>query len=485
MARFYDTYIAEYLKMPWSRWLSLDALSEKCFDYEMISYNDVTNKWKINFRDVPLDVASDYSAEDVVITHQLYSKQLKEWQNSSIFDDIEMPLLQVLKSMELSWVKIDVSKLTSIWEWLIKENTKIEREIYLLAWEEFNISSPKQVAWIFFEKLEMPSWKKTKTWYSVDTEVLENLAFTYPIARLVLTYRQNMKLLSTYIEWVIPLINDRTNRIHTTYNQAVTATWRLSSSKPNLQNIPIWEWVSWEIRSAFIPYSEDDLLVAFDYSQVEIRILAIMSKDPLLIKAFNNGEDIHRNTAEFLFNTKDITSEQRKKAKSVNFWVIYWISPFWLSKITWVSQKEAKQYIDTFFEKYQNVKIFFDKIISNCHENWYVETLFWRRRYIKWINDRNATFMKAAEREAINMPVQWTSADIIKLSMIKVHEFIKMKQLKSRMIMQVHDELVFNVLKDELDILLEWVQWIMEGIIDESVNLKVDFWVGKNWKEAK
>lgn len=483
MAKFYDTLLWEYIKNPWYKGLSLDDLAVRYFDYKMISYDDVTWKWKVNFREVDLQEAANYSAEDVYVTARLYEKQA-DVRNDKVLKDIEIPLIEVLKSMEMSGVKIDKEKLKEIWEKLKVDAETSEKKIYELAWTEFNIKSPKQVWEILFDKLWLPASKKTKTGYSVDNEVLESLAFKYDIAKYLVEYRQATKLLSTYIEWLTKLI-DKNWKIHTSYNQAVAATWRLSSTNPNLQNIPVWAWIWWEIRWAFIPFEKDDLILAADYSQIEVRLLAILSNDENLLWAFEQNLDIHLETAYFIFWKDEISKDERKIAKSVNFWVIYWISPFWLSKMIWISQAEARLYIDKFYEKYPKVLDYFTKTIEWCREKWYVETMFWRKRYIPNINDSNAIIKKAAEREAINMPIQWSNADIIKIAMIKLQQFIKEKWFKSELIMQVHDELVFNVKKEELDLLKSEIQNIMENIIKAPIKLVVDINVWNSWKEAK
>lgn len=485
MTKLYDTILGEYLQKPWERWLSLDSLAERKLDYHMLSYDELTNKWKIPFEEIELSRASNYSAEDVYITAKLYKQQKENWlSNNKILNDIEIPLIEVLKTMELSWVKIDKEKLEKIGKKLRIEIENAKIKVHTLAGEEFNINSPKQVGSILFEKQWIPTAKKTKTGYSVDNEVLENLAKTYPIAKHILEYRWYTKLLSTYVEWLLSIL-DKEDKIHTSYNQTVTTTGRLSSTNPNLQNIPIWEWLSSEIREAFIPYEKWDIIMASDYSQVEVRLLAIMSGDSNLLWAFEEGVDIHTTTANFIFAKDDISWAERKIAKAVNFGVIYGISPFGLSKIIWVPQKEAKIYIDKFFDRYSRVKEFFEETIIWCEKNWYVETMFGRRRYIPSINDRNNNIKKTAEREAINMPVQGTAADIIKLAMIKVHNFLQSNNLKSRMIMQVHDELVFNVKKEELDIIKSGVKEIMEWVLsDAPITLTVDIWLGNNWREA-
>ncbi len=559
MPKFYDTILVEYIKNPWWRWLSLDDLALKYRDYKMISYGEVTQKKKLNFKDVDLQQASIYSGEDVYITWELYKKQMEEeknikcrkenedlvipvktgiyskdkqlenikesinlnsdylnsdysssetinfcelidswssqeWQIFSVLYDIEIPLIEVLKNMEISGVRIDRDKLKWIWILLSLEIQRLEKEIHVLAWEEFNIKSPKQVWEILFWKLNLESGKKTKTWFSVDNEVLTELAKKYEIAWKISDYRSYTKLLSTYVEWLQESASIEDDLIHTNYNQTIAATGRLSSTDPNLQNIPVWNSIAWEIRQAFIPYKEHDLILTFDYSQVEIRILAILSQDENLLNSFRNNEDIHYNTAKFIFWRDEISKDERKIAKAVNFWVIYWISSFWLSKMIDINMKEWREYIDKFFQNYPRVRDFFDKIVKWCEENGYVETLYGRKRFIAGINDRNRIIKDAAKRESINMPIQWTSADIIKLAMIKIDDFIKEKWLSSRLIMQVHDELVFSVKKEEKEFLKKEIKNIMENILTKSsriwenqtlINLAVDIGEWNNRWEAK
>lgn len=486
MARFYDTLLWEYIKNPWVRWISLDKLSTKEFNYMMISYDSITNKAKINFKDVDLETASIYSWEDVYITNKLYEKQVSEKvDQNTVLTQIEIPLLQVLKKMEISWVKIARDKLKEIWTILENEIMILEKKIYSLAETEFNINSPKQVWEILFDKLALPKWKKTKTGYSVNADVLWELAHEFEIAQMIVDYRHYSKLLSTYIEWLSELLDDD-DFLHTNYNQTIASTWRLSSTNPNLQNIPSSNGIAWVIREAFISRFENGNILAIDYSQVEVRILAILSWDENLLSAFISGEDIHHKTANFLFPNKTITSSERKIAKAVNFWVIYWISSFWLSQMIGISMWEAKTYINKFFESYPKVRIFLDNIIKDCEKNNFVETIFWRKRYINGINDLNKMVKSWAEREATNMPIQWTSADIIKLAMIESQNFIEKNNLQSVMIMQVHDELVFDVFPGEEEILKKEISNIMENILtDKPIKLKTDAKIGKNWREAK
>ncbi len=480
-AQIYDTLLWEYIKNPWIRWLSLDKLADRKFDYEMLKFDDLVKKNKLeNFSQVDLKLASKYSWEDVYITYKLFENQLEDnTVNNNVLKDIEIPLINVLKNVEIDWVKIDRDRLKELWIIFENEIIRLSNSIYEEVWEEFNISSPKQVWEILFWKLWLPKWKKTKTGWSVNFEVLENLSIEYPIAKKIIDYRHYSKLNSTYITGLIDLL-DENDFLHTSYNQAVTSTWRLSSTNPNLQNIPAWNSIAWEIRSAFISRYKWWKIMAFDYSQVEIRILAIMSKEQHLIDAFKHWYDIHAKTAELIW-TKD-----RRVAKAVNFGVIYWLSPFWLSKMINISVKEAWEYIKRFFETYPKVKIFLNKTIEFAEKNWYVETYFGRKRFITWINDSNKLIKKSAEREAINMPIQGTSADVIKIAMNKVFEYLSDKKLTSKLIMQVHDELVFDIYPWEEKIIQETISEIMEWILnDNDIVLKVDCKIWNSWKDTK
>lgn len=490
MARFYDTMLAEYLIRPGNRQLSLDALAKRDFHYEMIPYTQVSQKNALRFDEIDLDIAAEYSAEDAYITAKIYDSQkenpyLSGKNGGHILHDIELPLMLVLSDMEMWGVKISRDILKGLQIQLEAAIFESEKEIYALAGEEFNIKSPKQVGEMLFEKLWLPSGKKTKTGYSVDAEVLEKLAKSYPIAAYIVEYRHYSKILSTYVDQLLE-VADEEDKVHTSFNQTIAATGRLSSTNPNLQNIPVWDSLAGEVRSAFIPDNQESSIIAFDYSQIEIRLLAIMSGDEHLLAAFQEGRDIHQVTAEYIFKTSNISTVQRKFAKAVNFWVIYGISPFGLSKMIDISQKDARDYIDAFYANYPKVRDFYEDIIKNAKKNTYVETLFGRRRYIPAINDKNRMMQQAAEREAINMPIQGSNADIIKLAMIQIHTFMQEKKCKSRMILQVHDELVFSVVPDEREMLIEKIPEIMENILTgTSIKLKVDMGEGKNWKQAK
>jgi len=511
MAKIYDTLLAEYVKNPWVRWLSLDKLSERKLNYEMISYDEIAKKNKLkDFSELDLETAVKISAEKSYITYKLFEEQEEELDKmlskglkssvdklNDILENIDFPFIEILKNMELTGVKISRDRLKELWIILEKEAWTLEKEIYEIAEEEFNINSPKQVWWILFDKLWLPKWKKTKTGWSVSAEVLENLSKEFDIARKIIDYRHYTKINSTFVNWLLDLL-DENDLLHTSYNQAVTATGRLSSTNPNLQNIPSSSWIAWEVRSAFISRFEWWKIMAIDYSQVELRLLAIMSGDENLLEVFKNDWDIHQKTADLI----EVTD--RKIAKAVNFWVIYWISGFWLSKMIDITVSDANLYIKKFFESYPKVRIFLDETIKKCEETGYVETLFWRKRYIKWITDRNKMIKSGAEREAINMPIQWTNADIMKIAMLRIGKFLKgeqniihhplgasfntkgSKELKSQLIMQVHDEVVFDVYPWEEEILKKNITEIMENVlVDKEIKLKADCEMGDNWKEAK
>ena len=412
--------------------------------------------------------------------------------------DIESELLSVLVKMESLGVYVDAEKLHAIGEEITRDSKNKELEIYDLVGERFNINSAKQVQVILFEKLKIPVSKKIKTGYTVDNEALSLIGQKYEIANIILQYRTLEKLRSTYVDGLLKVINPKTQRIHTSYNQLGASTGRLSSEGPNLQNIPSWEGYPNRIKSCFCPKvphpnpllegegaSEYSFLVA-DYSQVELRILASLSGDDALIDTFARGEDIHTRTARFLFGENvTITSELRRIAKSVNFGVIYGITGFGLSKVINTSPAEATKYIEAFYAMYPGVRSNDDSILEWAQKNGYVETFYGRRRHVPGVRDNNKMIRSAAEREAINMPIQGTAADVIKLAMIEIDRFLRDGGYKSRMLLQVHDELVFEVHESEMIIMEAKTRAIMEGIFPGSVQLLLDVHMGKNWSEAK
>jgi DNA polymerase-1 len=405
-------------------------------------------------RDVPLKQIAEYAAEDADITLRLRSHLLKELEKHSLTKlctDIEFPLIPVLCAMELNGVAIDEKMLQDVSKDLERQLQSLEIEIHHLAGEKFNINSTKQLQEILFTKLKLQPTKKTKTGFSTDVFVLEELSSQHPIAEKLLEYRTLGKLKSTYIDALPQLINPHTGRVHTTFNQTVTNTGRLSSSDPNLQNIPIRTEIGREIRKAFVPGEKNTVLMSADYSQIELRIMAHISGDEGLVKAFQTNEDIHTATAANVFGVKpkDVTPDMRRKAKEVNFGIMYGIGPFGLKTRLGISQAEAKEIIDIYFRKYPKVNQYISETIAKARRLGYVETLLGRRRYFTNLNSKNAAVRQSDERAAINMPVQGTAADMMKIAMVLIHEAMKKEHFASKMILQVHDELVFEVPKNE------------------------------------
>lgn len=494
--RLFDTMLAHYLIEPEQRH-NLDYLAEKYLHYRPVSYDEVTTVKggkPQNMRQVQetrlKDIAS-YASEDADITlqlRQILEPELTRTGVKKVFDEIEMPLVPVLASMEAEGVKIDVEVLKNYSLQLEKEIHEIEEEIYSLAGRRFNISSPKQLGIVLFEELDiMRNPRKTKTsQYSTSEDVLIKLEHKHPIIPKILDYRSLTKLKSTYVDTLPELINPRDGRIHTSYNQAVTATGRLSSTNPNLQNIPIRTEKGREIRKAFVPRSEDYILLAADYSQIELRIIAELSQDKAMIEAFVNGQDIHAITAAKIYGVplELVTKEMRRNAKTVNFGIIYGISSFGLAERLNISRNEASAIIENYFKQYPGIKQYMTDRIEFARKHGYVETIMGRRRYLRDINSANATIRGFAERNAINAPVQGSSADMIKIAMIRIHHEIEKRQLRSRMILQVHDELVFDAFRPEVDELSRLVAFHMKTAIPMTVPVEVDINTGSNWLEA-
>jgi DNA polymerase-1 len=389
--------------------------------------------------------------------------------------------------METSGIKVDEAALDVMADSMTTQVTTLLAEIYDLAGEEFNVNSTKQLGHILFERLNLPVLKKTKTGYSTDAEVLEKLSGQHPIIDKLLEYRTVIKLKSTYLDGLKTLVNTRTGRIHTTFNQTVTATGRLSSSDPNLQNIPVRTEAGRQIRALFIPGEEWDFIMSADYSQIELRVLAHMSGDDNLIAAFRNNEDIHALTAAKVagIDVTEVTPEMRSRAKAVNFGIVYGISDYGLSKEIGVSRKEAGLYIENYFMKYPGVKAFIDNTVARAHQDGYVATMFGRRRFLPDIHSSNYNQRSFAERTAMNTPIQGTAADIIKKAMLAVHNTLQQHELKSRVLLQVHDELVLEVVADEVTEVENIVKQAMEQAVTLTVPLTVDVKLGRNWAEAK
>ena len=490
--KLFDTMLAHYILQPELRH-NMDYLAEIYLHYQTIHIDELIGprgKNQKNMRDLPPEDIYRYACEDADVTLKLKNvleKELKEQAAEPLFYEIEMPLVPVLANIESNGVRIDTEALEQSSRHFTARLQEIEKEIYQLAGEPFNIASPKQVGEVLFDRLHiMEKAKKTKTGqYVTSEEVLESLRSKHEVIGKILDYRGLKKLLSTYIDALPQLINPRTGHIHTSFNQAVTSTGRLSSSNPNLQNIPIRDEDGKEIRKAFIPEDGCEFFSA-DYSQIELRIMAHLSQDPNMIEAFCSGHDIHAATAAKIYKVgiEEVTADMRRKAKTANFGIIYGISVFGLAERMNVSRQEAKELIDGYFETYPQVKAYMDKSIQVARENGYVETIFHRKRFLPDINSRNAVVRGYAERNAINAPIQGSAADIIKVAMAHIYERFQSNNLKAKMILQVHDELNFSVPEVEKDIVQQIVIEEMEKAYPMLVPLKADCGWGKNWLEA-
>ena len=490
---WFDTMIAHYLLEPDQRH-NMDFLAQTYLNYDPVSIETLIGKkgkTQKSIRNADPEKVAEYGAEDADITLQLqevFAPLLKEDGVEDLFREIEMPLVPVLAEMEATGVKLDIENLKAFSHELEVSIREIEKEIYSLAGAEFNIASPKQLGVILFERLKITDKpKRTKTrQYSTSEDVLAKLVNKHPIVEKILEYRSLTKLKSTYVDALPALVNPRTGRIHTNYNQAVAATGRLSSNNPNLQNIPIRTERGREIRKAFVPGDEEHTLLAADYSQIELRIIAALSKDEAMCDAFKNNFDIHTATASRIFGVEhdDVTKEMRRNAKTVNFGIVYGISAFGLSERLNIPRKEAAEIINQYFEKYPGIKKYMDDQVKLAKERGYVETIMKRRRYLKDIHSGNAVVRGFAERNAINAPIQGSSADMIKIAMIRIHKEMKEKNLKSKMILQVHDELVFDIFKPELDVMKMLVAKNMSEAMDIGLPLDVEMATGTTWLEA-
>jgi DNA polymerase-1 len=483
----YDTMIASYLMNPNKPNHSLEEVALEYLSYRKKTFPEVLSKRR-SFSDVPLEEAAPYACDDACLSlalKEILFEKLRENGLENLYFSMEMPLIYVLADIEAAGVKVDLSKLEGISKELERELEGITRRIYFLAGEEFNINSPRQLSRVLFQSLGLQPGRKTKTGFSTDMGVLEELAENHELPGEILNYRSLTKLKTTYIDVLPALINPKTGRIHTSFNQTVTATGRLSSSEPNLQNIPVkGEWGR-RMRETFIA-EEDNLLVSADYSQVELRLLAHLSNDEGLIDAFMNNLDVHARTAAEIFNIPidRVSADIRRIAKIVNFGIIYGISPFGLSETLSISNEEAKKYIEGYFRRHPGVKTYIEKSIDEARNKGYVSTLFGRKREIPEIRNKNTTVRQQGERLAINSPIQGTAADIIKIAMINIWRKLKDRGLKAKMILQVHDELLFELPFSELEIARDIIRKEMEGAVTLSVPLKVDINYGKNWAEA-
>ena len=488
----FDTMLASYLINPSKRSHSLDQIALDFLHHKTIRFEDVVGKGKAirGFASVPIEKAVPYACEDADITlmaRNVLLPRLKDCDLMTLYESLEMPLIPVLMQMEKQGIGVDREKLRQLSKSFAHRLEALENRIYAAAGEEFNIRSSQQLGHILFEKLNLPVQKKTKkkTGYSTDVNVLTTLAVHHELPALILEHRSLAKLKSTYADALTNLIHPETERIHTSYNQTVAATGRLSSSNPNLQNIPVRTEEGREIRGAFIP-RQDWLLLSADYSQIELRILAHLSEDPILIQAFNEDEDIHSRTAAEVFQVEPdgITAELRRQAKAINFGIIYGMSAYGLSQQLEISQKMAKVYIEHYFSRYQGVKSFIDRTIAEATHNRRTSTMLGRIRLLPEIASSNRNIRQFAERTAINTPIQGTAADFIKLAMIRMAQAIDDSALRSAMLLTVHDELVFEVPSDELDIIKDLVKEIMEQVWKLAVPLKVNLAWGKNWAEV-
>jgi len=491
--KLFDTMLAHYLFEPDMRH-NMDVLAENYLNYSPVSIQTLIGKKgskQGSMRDADVNKVVQYAGEDADITlqlkHALYPL-VKEKQVEKLLFDVEIPLVQVLADMEYEGVKVDEPTLKQLSEELATGSALIEKEIYEIAGVKFNIASPKQLGEILFDKLKLVEKpKKTKSGqYATGEEILNGLANEHPIASKILDFRELQKLKSTYVDALPTLISKNDGRIHTSYNQAVAATGRLSSTNPNLQNIPIRTEKGREIRKAFVPRGDEFTLMAADYSQIELRIMAAFAKDKSMIEAFNEGRDIHATTASKIFKVdlSEVDGDMRRKAKTANFGIIYGISAFGLSQRLGIPRREAADIIDAYFAEFASVKSYMDKVINDARENEYVETILGRKRFLRDINSKNATMRGFAERNAINAPIQGSAADMIKVAMLNINDWMKKEELKSKMILQVHDELVFDIHNSEKEIMEKTIPEFMKTAIELEVPMEIGVGFGKNWLEA-
>jgi DNA polymerase-1 len=492
--KLFDTMIAHYLINPDMRH-NMDILSETYLRYSPKSIEDLIGKKGKNqksMRDIELEEIKEYAVEDADVTLQLkeiFTLELDKTETKKLFEEIEIPLVKVLADMEKEGIRVDVDFLKSLSKELNNDIKALEKTIYETAGHSFNLASPKQLGEVLFDKLKIggAKQKKTKTGqYATGEEILSYLAVDYPIVKDILDWRQLIKLQNTYVEALPNQVDKITNRIHTDYMQTVAATGRLSSNNPNLQNIPIRTERGRQIRKAFIARDENYTLVSADYSQIELRIIAALSGEENMIAAFKNHEDIHKSTASKVFNVplEEVTREQRSHAKTVNFGIIYGVSAFGLSNQTSLSRSESAALIEAYYKTYPRLKTYIQEQIESARENGYVQTILGRRRYLKDINSANAVVRGAAERNAVNAPIQGSAADIIKIAMINIHRKLISGNWKSKMLLQVHDELVFDVYNSELEKIQLMIKHEMENAFIMDVPLDVELGSGRNWLEA-
>jgi DNA polymerase I len=488
-----DTMIAHFLIQPEMRH-SMDVMAETYLGYSPVPIETLIGKkgkGQGNMRDVEIPLIAEYAAEDADVTLQLWEKfqpKLKTSGVQKLFDDVEMPLVPVLADMEAEGINVDKAALGDLSVQLENDIAVYDKDIQKLAGIGFNVGSPKQVGEVLFEHMRIVEKPvKTKTGqYSTSEDVLSKIENKHPIIKKILDYRELVKLKNTYVDVLPEMINPKTGRIHTCYNQVVAVTGRLSSDNPNLQNIPIRTDRGKEIRKAFVPRDSKHTLLSADYSQIELRIIAELANDKGMIEAFRSGIDIHTTTAAKVYGVelKDVTGDMRRSAKMVNFGIIYGISAFGLAERLNISRTEAKAIIDNYFRQYPDIREYMEESIEKARAKGYVETIMGRRRYLRDINSANQTVRGFAERNAINAPIQGSAADMIKIAMINIHADLKKKKLKSKMLLQVHDELVFDVLKPELDEVKALVEHRMKTALDLKVPVEIGIGSGKNWLEA-
>ncbi|WP_242921975.1 DNA polymerase I [Pontibacter liquoris] len=491
----FDTMLAHYLLEPEMRH-NMDVLAETYLNYSPVPITALIGpkgKGQKTMADLTPEEIKDYACEDADITLQLkqyFEPLLQEQHQTRLFGEVETPLVPVLAAIEKEGISIDSNALADISMQLESEVIKLERRIFELAGEQFNIGSPKQLGEVLFDKLELhgkAKIKKTKTGqYATGEEILSKLSGEHEIVRLILEHRELTKLKSTYVDALPQLVCSLDNRVHTSFNQAVTATGRLSSTNPNLQNIPVRTERGREIRKAFVPRNSKHLIISADYSQIELRIMADFSGDPTMKEAFKNGLDIHASTASKVFHVPldKVDAEMRRKAKTINFGIIYGISAFGLAERLHIPRREAADIIEAYFAEFPAVKEYMDSAIDKAREQEYVETLLGRRRFLRDINSRNQTIRGFAERNAINAPIQGTAADIIKIAMINIHDYLQQEKLQTRMILQVHDELLFDAPREEVEIVTPKIVELMTNALPLSVPMEVGLGVGENWLEA-
>jgi DNA polymerase I len=488
----FDTMLASYVLDPGRRSHGLDVLALEFLDHTMTSYSDLCGKGRaaVPFDECPVEAARDYSCEDADMTlrlRRIFEPQLESREVTRLFDGVEIPLVDVLAEMEWTGIEIDLPWFASLKQRFQAEREAVEKQIYAVAGQEFNINSNLQLREILFGKLNLPILKKTSTGPSTDASVLKELAEEgHDLPVLLMEYRELSKLENTYLDALPRLVNPSSGRLHTSFNQTVASTGRLSSSDPNLQNIPIRRELGRDIRRGFIP-RKGWLLLAADYSQIELRLLAHLSRDPAFVEAFQAGGDIHKQTAALIFDVPlaEVTGTMRSRAKTINFATIYGQGPHALSRQLDIDHAEAKAFIARYFERFQGVRNYLDSMVAFAREHGYVQTIFGRRRYIPELRERNFNIRAFGERTAANSPIQGSAADLIKIAMIRIGDALQTRKLHSKMLLQVHDELVFEVPHDELDRVSELVKHEMENAAELSVPLVVDLGIGKNWLETK